>query len=280
MSTPLHDSPLGRPTPYVDRYDPSLLFPIDRAEKRRELGLAGALPFVGADLWNAYEVSWLDPRGKPQVALARVAVPCESTHIVESKSFKLYLNSFSAEPLPDAESVRARIQGDLSAVVWHGGAVRQAVDVALVLPGDFGREAVVEPAGINLDALEVSCTHREPAPELLASGGPEVREVLASHLLKSNCPVTGQPDWASVALDYEGPAMDREGLLRYLVSFRHHGDFHEHCVERIFMDVWQRCRPRRLSVIARYTRRGGLDINPWRSSHPQARPSFARTARQ
>ncbi|MFT4193817.1 NADPH-dependent 7-cyano-7-deazaguanine reductase QueF [Ottowia sp.] len=282
MSDSLEGSALGKATSYADQYDPALLFPIARAPQRARLGITGQPRFFGADLWTAFELSWLNPRGKPQVAIAHVTVPCESTHLIESKSFKLYLNSFSGTRLADADEVRRRIQGDVSAALWHGGPVGASAGVRLVPPEEFDQQPVHELDGLNLDRLDIECDHAEPAPELLtaAFGEQPVEEVLASRLLKSNCPVTGQPDWGSVQIRYAGPQIDQGGLLRYLVSFRRHSDFHEHCVERIFTDLWARCRPTRLAVYARYTRRGGLDINPWRTSHPGLPPGNVRTARQ
>jgi 7-cyano-7-deazaguanine reductase len=281
MNTP-GDSQLGKPAAYADRYDASLLFPLSREPKRAELGLAGTMPFFGADLWTAFELSWLTPRGKPQVAIAHVTVPCETPNIVESKSFKLYLNSFSNTPFASADDVRERIRADISEAVWRGAATQATVGVRLLLPEQFDAEPVHELDGLSLDRLEIECTQYTPAPELLKTveGETPVEEVLTSNLLKSNCLVTGQPDWGSVQIRYSGAQIDQAGLLQYLVSFRNHNEFHEQCVERIFMDLWTRCQPTRLSVYARYTRRGGLDINPFRSSHPVAAPRNVRTARQ
>jgi 7-cyano-7-deazaguanine reductase len=280
MNTP-EQSLLGKPATYVDQYDPSLLFPIARRTKREEIGASGRVPFFGADSWTAFELSWLNLRGKPQVALAHIVVPCESPNIVESKSFKLYLNSFTNSKFADASEVQQRIRTDLSEAAWRGGAV-QSVGVRILLPEMFDREPVHELTGLSLDRLEVECSRYSPAPDLLtaAVGEQPVTEVLTSNLLKSNCLVTGQPDWGSVQISYSGPPIEQEGLLQYIVSFRNHSEFHEQCVERIFMDIWTRCKPSRLSVYARYTRRGGLDINPFRTSHPQALPPNARTARQ
>ena len=282
MTDRIDQSPLGKPASYVDQYDPSLLFPITRAAKRAEIGVRGTLPFLGADLWTAFELSWLNLRGKPQVALAHITVPCESTHIVESKSFKLYLNSFTNSRFVDAHEVRDRIRTDVSNAVWLGGPVQSAVGVKLLLPDMFDREPVHEIDGLSLDRLDIECTQFTPAPQLLRSNRDEapVTEVLCSNLLKSNCLVTGQPDWASVQIGYSGPQIDQEGLLQYLVSFRNHNEFHEQCVERIYMDLWTRCAPHKLTVYARYTRRGGLDINPFRSSGPTPLPPNIRTARQ
>ena len=277
MNTP-DQSQLGQSSAYADQYDASLLFPIARAGKRAELGLAegSTPPFFGADMWTAFELSWLNLRGKPQVALAHITVPCESPHIVESKSFKLYLNSFNNTRFADARDVRERIRADVNAAVGMG------VGIKTVGPELFDREPVHELDGLNLDRLDVQCTHFTPAPELLFAddGEAPVEETLTSNLLKSNCLVTGQPDWGSVRISYSGSPIDQEGLLQYIVSFRRHHEFHEQCVERIFMDIWTRCKPQRLAVYARYTRRGGLDINPFRCSAPSVLPANVRTARQ
>ena len=281
MPTP-DQSPLGRASAYIDHYDAALLFPLPRAPKRAELGLAGDRPFFGADLWTAYELSWLNLRGKPQVALAHFMVPCETPHLIESKSLKLYLNSFNSTRFADAAAVQARLRADLSEAVWRGTDPLATVGVRLVLPEAFEREPVHSLDGLSLDRLDIECTRYTPAPELLqaAFGEAPVSEVLTSDLLKSNCLVTGQPDWGSVRIAYSGPQLDQERLLQYLVSFRNHHEFHEQCVERIFMDLWKHCKPIKLEVYARYTRRGGLDINPWRTSHPMALPKNVRTARQ
>ncbi|MDA8519675.1 NADPH-dependent 7-cyano-7-deazaguanine reductase QueF [Acidovorax sp. NCPPB 4044] len=281
MNSP-DQSQLGRASAYADQYDASLLYPLPRQPKRDEIGVTGAPPFFGADLWTAFELSWLNPRGKPQVAIAHVTVPCETPNIVESKSFKLYLNSFNNTRFADAAEVQARIRADVSEAAWRGADRPSTVGVKLVLPEMFDREPVHELDGLLLDRLDVECDRYTPAPELLraAQGEAPVTETLVSHLLKSNCLVTGQPDWGSVRIQYSGAQIDQAGLLQYLVSFRNHNEFHEQCVERIFMDVWTRCRPIKLSVYARYTRRGGLDINPLRTSHPQALPPNTRTARQ
>lgn len=277
-------SPLGQASKPSDRYDATLLFPIARAEQRSQLGLGAAapLPFFGADLWTAFELCWLNPRGKPMLAIANLTVPCESTHIVESKSLKLYLNGFANTRFPDAQSVRDQIRADLSEAIWRGGPVRAQVGCSLIAPELFDQQMVQELSGLSLDRLDVECDRYTPAPDLLRATFDEtpVTEVLTSNLLKTNCPVTGQPDWGSVQIAYSGPQIEQGGLLKYVVSFRHHEDFHEHCVERIFTDILQRCRPIRLTVLARYTRRGGIDINPFRTSHPQTLPRNVRTARQ
>ncbi|CAM8662035.1 COG0780 Enzyme related to GTP cyclohydrolase I [Comamonadaceae bacterium] len=281
MNTP-EQSQLGKSSAYVDQYDASLLFPIPRAGKRAEIGISGAAPFFGADMWTAFELSWLNLRGKPQVALAHFTIPAETPNIIESKSFKLYLNSFNNTRFADASEVLARLRADIAEAAWRGGPV-QSVGVRLIAAEQFDREPVYELDGLSLDRLDVECTHYQPAPELLVTAPAAegmVTEVLVSNLLKSNCLVTGQPDWGSVQISYTGLQIQQEGLLQYLVSFRNHNEFHEQCVERIFMDIWARCKPAKLTVYARYTRRGGLDINPLRTSHPQALPGNTRTARQ
>jgi 7-cyano-7-deazaguanine reductase len=275
MSSPDH-SPLGKATVYADRYDASLLFPIPRQAKRDELGIAGdALPFHGVDVWNGYELSWLDTRGKPMVAVAEFRFQATSPNIVESKSFKLYLNSFAQERLADAGALRDILVRDLSAA--SGG----PVDITLHAPGELDGTPIAEPNGVLLDTQELDFdSYGPPRPAFLATAAGDADEVLVSHLLRSNCPVTGQPDWGSVQISYSGAAVDHAGLLRYLVSFRSHTEFHEQCVERIFMDICERCAPRQLTVYARYTRRGGLDINPFRSTDPTATPGNPRGARQ
>lgn len=268
----VEDSPLGREVAYPTQFDPGLLFPIPRANGRKPLGLHDdALPFIGHDRWQAFELSWLDARGKPQVATATLVVPAASPHLIESKSLKLYLNSFNGSRFDDREQVRTRVAQDLS----------QAAGAAVTLT--FGLPPLQEDDGAEpIDGLDIAIDHYGPpdATLLQADATQCVEETLASALLKSNCPVTGQPDWAALTLVYRGPRIDRAGLLRYLVSFRDHAEFHEQCVERIFIDVLARCTPQRLSVEARYTRRGGLDINPWRATPGCPPPPPRRALRQ
>ncbi|MDR1075079.1 MAG: NADPH-dependent 7-cyano-7-deazaguanine reductase QueF [Xanthomonadaceae bacterium] len=271
MNTP-QDSSLGRGAAYPDHYDPALLFPIARRQARDEIGLdPAAVPFIGHDRWHAYELGWLDSRGKPQIATAWLVVPADSPCLIESKSLKLYLNSFNGERFGDTQSLRERIVGDLSDCAGAPVAMH------------WGLPPVASAAeGFLLDSMALE-THDYGPPNaacLSADTGTVVDETLYSELLKSNCPVTGQPDWASVHVRYRGPRIDREGLLRYLVSFRGHAEFHEQCVERIFHDLLRHCRPQRLSVEARYTRRGGLDINPWRATPDHAPPDPRRDRRQ
>ena len=264
-------SPLGREVAYPRHYDATLLYPIPRRLGREAIGVAAPLPFVGHDRWNAYELSWLEPGGKPRVATATLQVPADSPNLVESKSLKLYLNSFNASRFADADAVRARIEADLSQ------AAGAPVSMAFGLPP-------FEPADVAtcIDGLDIDIVSYGPpdAALLTADAGDVVEDTLASALLKSNCPVTGQPDWADLTLRYRGPRIDLAGLLRYLVGFRDHAEFHEQCVERIFVDVLAGCAPTSLSVEARYTRRGGLDINPWRATAGIDPPVALRTLRQ
>jgi len=281
MNSP-ETSLLGKAATYADNYDASLLYPLPRAAQRALMGVAEHPIFLGADLWTAYELSWLNARGKPQVALGRFTVPCETTHLVESKSLKLYLNSFNNTVFADTDAVRQTLQKDFSEAVWRGAAMKSGVGVQLLSPEQYAKEKIAELDGLSLDRLDLDCSHYQPAPELLSAASHEapVTETLFSNLLKSNCLVTGQPDWGSISISYSGAQIDQAGLLQYIVSFRNHNEFHEHCVERIFMDIWTRCKPTKLTVYARYTRRGGVDINPWRSSYAQGLPLQVRTARQ
>ncbi|SFU95294.1 7-cyano-7-deazaguanine reductase [Pseudoduganella namucuonensis] len=270
-------SPLGKNSAYRTDYAPELLFPIPRQGKRDELGLTGTLPFFGVDIWNAYELSWLNMRGKPQIAVARVTVPADSPNIVESKSFKLYLNSFNQTRLANADALKSLLIQDLSAAVGAN------VHVAITPQEEFGTLAMGELDGLLLDRLDIEVDSYAPQPHILKANLDDlpVQETFVSHLLKSNCLVTGQPDWGSVQIHYAGPQIDQESLLKYLIGFREHNEFHEQCVERIFVDILRQCQPQQLSVYARYTRRGGLDINPWRSNYSTGqKPSNLRNARQ
>ncbi|GAA0401531.1 NADPH-dependent 7-cyano-7-deazaguanine reductase QueF [Massilia aurea] len=278
MNTP-DQSPLGKSSAYQSQYAPELLFPIARQQKRDELGLfadAGTMPFFGVDIWNAYELSWLNMRGKPQVAIATITVPADSPNIVESKSFKLYLNSFNQTRLAGPDALLALLRDDLS------DGFGAPVHVTLTSPEAFGAIKMGELDGVLLDRLDVEIDGYSPSPELLSADDEngQVEETLVSHLLKSNCLVTGQPDWGTVQIRYVGPQIDQEGLLKYLIGFREHNEFHEQCVERIFMDVLRQCKPTKLAVYARYTRRGGLDINPWRANFSTGKPPNLRGARQ
>jgi 7-cyano-7-deazaguanine reductase len=270
----LKAAPLGHATEYPDTYDPALLFTVPRADTRETIGVEAPLPFTGADVWTAYEHTWLDPRGKPQVAIVSFEVPIDSRNIVESKSAKLYLGSFAQSRFADAGRVAATIERDLAAATL--GSVR----VTLTPPSQFDREAMANLDGESVDDLAVDIDRYEVDPSLLRVDGPTVAETLRSDLFRSVCPVTAQPDYASVSIAYRGPRIDRASLLRYLVSYRQHAGFHEHCAERIFVDLASRCRCEALTVNARFTRRGGLDINPFRTNAGVVVPRNVRTPRQ
>jgi 7-cyano-7-deazaguanine reductase len=269
-------SPLGKLTSYKDQYDPSLLFAIAREEKRQQIGIADKLPFMGIDIWNAYELSWLNQRGKPQIALAQFIIPANSPNLIESKSFKLYLNSFIQTKIESTEILSAYLSKDLSA------SCGAQVQVKLMEPASFSQEKLQALPGYCIDNLDIEVETYTPDPRLLQveTHQAQVEEILTSNLLKSNCLVTGQPDWGSVSIHYQGSPINRASLLKYLISFRQHNEFHEQCVERIFMDITRQCTPLKLSVYARYTRRGGLDINPFRTNFSGIAPLNIRTARQ
>lgn len=250
---------LGKNVPAVDHYSPQLLYPIARANARAELGITAELPFSGVDLWHAYEVSWLDVRNKPVVRVGRFFIPADSPAMVESKSFKLYLNSLNGTCYGSEDEVCSILKRDISAVV---GA---AIELEL-LPIDAAELDGGVPEGQCLDDLEVSIDDCAPGAALLSAGSDIVEESLVSHLLRSLCPVTGQPDWATVYISYRGRALEHASLLRYLIAFRKHQEFHEQCVERMFIDIHDLISPEFLEIQAFYTRRGGLDINPFRST--------------
>lgn len=269
----LSASPLGKKSAYADHYDASLLFAIPRQLKRTEIGLTGNLPFHGVDIWNAYELSWLNPKGKPCVAAAMITVPADSPNIFESKSAKLYFNSFNQTQFKDASEVQQRIAADLSRVTGS------TVKVELILPAQFGHYAFTPLPGKCLDELDIAADTYQTDPALLTTHTKHISETVHSYLLKSNCLITSQPDWGSVIITYTGKQIDHEGLLKYLISFRQHNEFHEQCVERIFTDIMRQCAPEQLTVYGRYTRRGGLDINPFRST-TDAHPHYIREYRQ
>ncbi|MBQ1782536.1 MAG: NADPH-dependent 7-cyano-7-deazaguanine reductase QueF [Gammaproteobacteria bacterium] len=266
---------LGQATAYPQQFEPGLLHAVPRKLARDTLALDGtALPFDGVDLWTGYELSWLDLGGKPQVAIAEFSLPCSSPAIIESKSFKLFLNSLNQSHFADWQQVEHCLKESLSRCA---GA---PVTVNLLPPNHFSGATLVSLPGESLDNLPLQDVSYNYDPTLLHVDGQRiVSETLMSDLLKSNCLITNQPDWGSVMIRYQGPAIDREGLLRYLISFRAHNEFHEQCVERIFVDLMRHCRPQQLTVYARYTRRGGLDINPYRSNFEQ-QPPAGRLARQ
>lgn len=263
MQHPAELSPLGKSSAYVATYSPEQLFPIPRAPKWAELGLtAESLPYGGVDIWNCYELSWLLPSGKPVVAIGEFGIPADSPNIIESKSFKLYLNSLNQSVFESRAALVEVITRDLSA------AAGKPVSVRLRTLDEVGEEGIAPLDGYCIDDLDIEIRHYDSPRAGLLSSDPErqVDERIYSHLLKSNCPVTGQPDWGTVVIEYRGPALDHASLLAYLVSFRQHADFHEQCVERIFLDLQRVLMPERLSVHARYVRRGGLDINPYRTT--------------
>lgn len=253
---------LGKDTVYKATYDASLIFPISRSENRKKLNMPeqkvnGELPFYGCDVWTGYEVSWLNEKGKPEVAIVEFIIPCDSENIVESKSFKLYLNSFNQTKLKGRVEAQARMQEDLSK--GFGGEI--TVKFYDVMGYPLNHAGV----GENIDALDIEVLEYSPNAALLKTRPEKVTQTLNSHLLKSNCPVTNQPDWATLVVEYTGSKIDQEALLKYVISFRGHDDFHEHCVEQIFCDLLSAGEFDSLVVSARYTRRGGLDINPTRS---------------
>ena len=274
---------LGQQSAYPNQYDPSLLFPIARSDNRSSLGLnsQSTPPFFGVDIWNAYELAWLNLKGKPQIALAEFIIPADSPNMIESKSFKLYLNSLNQHCFADFAAVKTCLQHDLSQVLGTG------LQVRLVQPCEITSNKKMVPieelGGQLLDRLDIEVNSHQSAGLLLLKAdhtSAPITQTLVSQLLKSNCPVTGQPDWASVQIQYQGRPIDEEGLLRYLIGFRQLGEFHEHCVEKIFCDIKIQCQPEKLSVYARYTRRGGLDINPFRTDFNAAWPNNIRHARQ
>jgi len=267
---------LGKTTDYRDTYDASLLQGVPRSLNRDPLGLsADALPFVGGDIWTLYELSWLNARGLPQVAVGHVELDYASVNLVESKSFKLYLNSFNQTRFDSWDDVQRTLERDLSACAQGN------VTVALYRLNELEGQPIAHFHGACIDDQDIEIDNYEFSTDYLenATDSKVVEETLVSHLLKSNCLITHQPDWGSVQIQYRGPKIDREKLLRYLVSFRHHNEFHEQCVERIFNDIQRFCQPEKLSVYARYTRRGGLDINPWRTNTDFA-PAIGRLVRQ
>ncbi|WP_235041779.1 NADPH-dependent 7-cyano-7-deazaguanine reductase QueF [Vreelandella profundi] len=270
----LENAPLGRDSAYPEQYDAALLYPISRAANRAPLGIEeGALPFVGEDEWHAFEVSWLNSRGKPVVAVARFRLSASSPHLIESKSWKLYLNSFNQTRFYSREDVMQTLANDLS--------IAAGAEVSVELFDVDAPELTVQCLpGECLDDLDIAVNDYTPSSAHLRVSDEIVEETLYSHLLKSNCPVTGQPDWGSVLIRYKGPKIDREGLLRYLIGFRQHQDFHEHCVEHIFTDLMTYAQPTQLLVLARYVRRGGLDISPWRATPGLTPPTPLRLARQ
>lgn len=260
------DSPLGKRSGYPETYSPNLLFPIARAESREALGIVhgsgDSLPFQGVDIWNAWELTWLASSGQPRVAAAEIRVPADSLNIIESKSLKLYLDSFSMSRCGSADAARRVIVDDLTRCTGSD------TEVSFLDPGTSNGLIVTTLPGVCIDDQNVDCAIWDVDADLLkADSSDRLSESLHSHILRSLCPVTSQPDSGSVLISYEGPKIDRPSLLRYIASFRQHSDFHEACVERMFLDIKSRCGPTKLSVYARYQRRGGIDINPFRSDY-------------
>lgn len=251
---------LGKETKYITEYSPELLYPIARKINRKKIGITDGLPFKGYDIWNAFELSWLNKKGKPIVAIGEFIIPALSPNLIESKSLKLYLNSFNNTKFSDFDQVVATLVSDLSK---HAGV---EVIVKIFSINDYPDTKINKFNGLNLDELDVNCEVYQPNPEYLFTEEKFATETVYSNLLKSNCPVTSQPDWGSVQISYSGKKINYEGLLKYIVSFRNHNEFHEQCIERIFVDIINRCSPDSLTVYGRYTRRGGLDINPVRST--------------
>ncbi|MCK6265318.1 NADPH-dependent 7-cyano-7-deazaguanine reductase QueF [Vibrio sp. ZSDE26] len=267
---------LGQKTQYTNQYDVSLLQPVPRSLNRDDLDLGESLPFQGCDIWTMYELSWLNSNGLPQVAVGEIAIPATSKNLIESKSFKLYLNSYNQTKFDSWEEVTKRLQTDLS------DCAGEAVSLNIFPVTDYTGQTIVSMAGDCIDDQDIEIDSYDFDDKLLEGSTSEevVEEALHSHLLKSNCLITNQPDWGSVEIQYQGQQINREALLRYLVSFREHNEFHEQCVERIYTDIMKYCQPSKLTVYARYTRRGGLDINPYRSSE-NAKPAHnKRMARQ
>lgn len=266
------DTPLGKPTSYADGYDPTLLVPMARSQSRREQGLPAAPDWAGVDLWRSYEFSWLNVEGLPRIAGLTLEVDAASPRMVESKSMKLYLNGFAQTRFESEDAVRQRLDVDLGAA--FGAAVAARLEPLSALAG-----AVPVLPGTCLDDLPVTTDVYQPDPSLLRCGARAVAETVHTELFRSVCPVTGQPDWASVLIRYQGSAIDHQALLRYLISFRQHAAFHETTVERIYADIDERCGCERLLVAGYFLRRGGIDINPIRADRAGPWP-LIRTARQ
>jgi 7-cyano-7-deazaguanine reductase len=259
MNDTLIESPLGKKTAYINEYSKELLFPVSRQLKRNDIHLSSNLPFKGIDVWNGFELSWLNEKGKPVIALAQFIFPCESPQLIESKSFKLYLNSFNQTKFSSIKMVQETLEKDLSQTACAD------IKVKLIFPKDAKIE-IQKIEGECLDDLDISCDTYLVHPEFLQVENIKVEEILFSDLLKSNCLMTGQPDWGTLQISYSGKKINHEGLLKYIISFRNHSGFAEHCVERIFMDILQRCAPEKLTILGCYTRRGGLGITPIRST--------------
>ena len=281
-NTPLENAPLGQRSDTPTHYDPRLLFPIPRHMARDGLQLGASLPFMGADFWTGYELGWLNRKGKPQVGILHVTVPCETPFIVESKSFKLYLNSFNNHRVDSADAIAQLIDADINPVLWGGAAPQARAIVKIITPEQFENQRFGTLQGFNLDRLDidVEAPHNDPTQLRVIENEGVVEETLHSNLLRALCRVTGQPDWGSVQIDYIGKPIDQACLLRYLIGFRDQQEFHEPLAERIFVDVLRQCQPSKLRVKIQFTRRGGMDINPVRQNFPGAMMAMPRLARQ
>lgn len=270
----LKASHLGKETKYISTYTPELLFPISRQPKRDEINVPNPLPFYGFDVWNVYELSWLNEQGKPQVAIGVITLPCDTPKIIESKSMKLYFNSLNNTKFLNKETVVETVKKDLSY------AAEKTVDVNIQLLHEVEDLRTETFPGECIDTLDITIEEYLVNPNLLSTEADIVTESLYSNLLRSNCLATGQPDWGSVKIEYSGKKINRESLLKYIISFRNHIEFHEQCVERMFMDIMRECQPEQLTIEARYTRRGGIDINPIRSTNPNIMATNTRQLRQ
>lgn len=267
---------LSQKTEYASQYDRTLLQSVPRALNRDGLGITQNQPFtIGADIWTAYEISWLNEKGLPQVAIADIYLDYQSQNLIESKSFKLYLNSFNQSKFTDFNAVQQTMQHDLSECAQ--GDVKVRLNPVAV----YDAQKIDHLQGDCIDEQDIEITSYEFNADWLKDCVSDeiVEEKLVSHLLKSNCLITNQPDWGTLHIHYVGKKIDQEKLLRYVVSFRQHNEFHEQCVERIFCDLMHYAKPEKLTVYARYTRRGGLDINPFRSNFENL-PENLRLARQ
>ena len=278
----LNNAPLGKRSDTPAHYDPSLLFPMPRSMARDALALGPTLPFMGADFWTGYELGWLNAKGKPQVGILQVSVPCETPFIIESKSFKLYLNSLNNHRVPSVDALTTLIANDVNPALWGVTTPNGQALVKVITPEAFEAEKITTLPGLSIDRLDIEIDHPAYDPSLLHVHTDEgvVEETLTSNLLRALCRVTGQPDWGSVQIDYAGKPIDQAGLLQYLIGFRDQQEFHEPLAERIFVDILRQCQPTRLRVKIQFTRRGGLDINPVRQNFPSAIKAMSRLARQ
>ncbi len=259
----MSDNPLGKQVKYDMSYDKSLLFPIERMVGRTKILLNGLLPFKGYDLWNCYELSWLNLSGKPEVRILSFIVSADSQYLIESKSIKLYLNSFNNMKFTNDSAIHELIKKDLSNVS------KSDVKLQIGKLDEYNKTNMALFDGICLDNLDIEINDYQVNKSFLkleSVTNNEVEEILYSNLFKSNCLVTNQPDWASIMIKYKGKKINHESLLKYLISYRNHSGFHEECVERIFVNLMEICSPKELSILAKYTRRGGVDINPFRTN--------------